>query len=136
MEDVALAEAKKLLRSSHFQGDYVRVITRDGELVWDSRGEVHDGYRTVRADSGSTTYAEAKRVVDAAEEESKAASDVLKTFPRLANGSVTDEVKFSPEYRAAKARYDAAFAHQRAVNAWFVKNFNKEIRAERASRGR
>ena len=36
-EDVALDEAKKLLRSSHFEGDYVRVITRDGELVWDSR---------------------------------------------------------------------------------------------------
>ena len=41
-EDVALAEAKKLLRSSHFQGDYVRVITRDGELVWDSRGDVQE----------------------------------------------------------------------------------------------
>ena len=36
-EDVAIAEAKKLARDPTFEGDYVRVITRDGELVWDSR---------------------------------------------------------------------------------------------------
>src|ERR1700677_2265760 len=41
-EGVALAEAKKLLRSSHFEGDYVRVITRDGDLVWDSRRGVQE----------------------------------------------------------------------------------------------
>jgi hypothetical protein len=33
-EAVAVSEAKRLLRSPHFEGDVVRVITRDGELVW------------------------------------------------------------------------------------------------------
>lgn len=36
-EQVAIDEAEKLARSGHFEGDYVRIITRDGELVWDSR---------------------------------------------------------------------------------------------------
>lgn len=37
-EEIAIDEAKKLSRAPHFEGDYVRIITRDGELVWDSRG--------------------------------------------------------------------------------------------------
>ena len=45
-EAVALDEAKKLLRAPWFEGDYVRVITRDGELVWDSRGGEPSGYGT------------------------------------------------------------------------------------------
>lgn len=38
-EAAAIAAAKKLLRDPTFEGDYVTVITRDGELVWDSRGK-------------------------------------------------------------------------------------------------
>lgn len=34
-EAEALAAAKKLLRSPFFEGDIVRVITRDGEFVWE-----------------------------------------------------------------------------------------------------
>ena len=117
-----------------------RQVWKHAKLEWikenDLGAALHDGYRTVRADSRSTTYEEAKRVVAAAEAESKAAGDVLDTFPKLANGLTPDAVKFSPEYKVAKARYNAAFAHLRRVNEWFVKNFNKEIRAERASRGR
>jgi hypothetical protein len=37
-EETALAEAAKFARSPFFEGDYVRIITRDGDLVWDSRG--------------------------------------------------------------------------------------------------
>lgn len=37
-EDTARSEAWKLFKSPYFEGDYVRIITRDGELVWDSRG--------------------------------------------------------------------------------------------------
>ena len=36
-EVTALHEAGKLLRSPHFEGDHVVIITRDGELMWDSR---------------------------------------------------------------------------------------------------
>jgi hypothetical protein len=36
----AVHKALAMKRSSHFEGDYVRVITRDGESVYDtSRGE-------------------------------------------------------------------------------------------------
>jgi hypothetical protein len=35
-EDKALLAAKGLLKSATFEGTSVRVITRDGELVWDS----------------------------------------------------------------------------------------------------
>jgi len=38
-EATARSEAWKLSRSAYFEGDYVRIITRDGELVWDSRGK-------------------------------------------------------------------------------------------------
>lgn len=37
-EQAAIAAAKAVLRDPTFEGDYVTVITRDGELVWDSRG--------------------------------------------------------------------------------------------------
>lgn len=38
-EEVAIREAKKMLRDPTFEGDNVRVITRDGELVWSSEPE-------------------------------------------------------------------------------------------------
>lgn len=38
-EEAAVAAAKKLLRDPTFEGDSVRVITRDGELVWSSEEE-------------------------------------------------------------------------------------------------
>lgn len=53
----------------------------------------------------------------AAEADVRAASDALKQFPRGPMGLTPDHVKFSPEFRAAKRRYDAAFARLRAVNS-------------------
>jgi hypothetical protein len=38
-EKAAVAAAKKLLKDPTFEGDSVRVITRDGELVWSSKPE-------------------------------------------------------------------------------------------------
>ena len=40
-EDDALAiqRAKIILKDPTFEGDYVNVVTSDGELVWDSRKE-------------------------------------------------------------------------------------------------
>lgn len=40
-EATAIAEAKKLLRDPMFEGDNVRVITRDGELAWPTDGREH-----------------------------------------------------------------------------------------------
>lgn len=38
-EDEAVTIAKTMVKDPTFEGDYVRIITRDGELVWDSRAE-------------------------------------------------------------------------------------------------
>lgn len=38
-EGLAMREVDKLLKSLTFEGDRVRIITRDGELVWDSVSE-------------------------------------------------------------------------------------------------
>lgn len=38
-EEVARREARALLNDATFEGDSVRIITRDGELVWDSQNE-------------------------------------------------------------------------------------------------
>lgn len=38
-ESAARTAASKLLSSPIFEGDQVRIITRDGELVWDSGDE-------------------------------------------------------------------------------------------------
>jgi hypothetical protein len=45
----SVAAAKKLLRDPTFEGDSVRVITRDGELVWNSReGDISESKRRHR----------------------------------------------------------------------------------------
>ncbi len=36
VEAMAILLAASIMRSAYFEGDRVRVITRDGELVWDS----------------------------------------------------------------------------------------------------
>ncbi len=38
-EGEAKKEARKLLKDPTFEGDSVRIITVDGELVWDSNNE-------------------------------------------------------------------------------------------------
>jgi hypothetical protein len=62
-EATAIAEAKKLAGSRgapyFFEGDYVRVITRDGELVWDSRGGGGGGVR-----EGAQSVGEADDIED------------------------------------------------------------------------
>lgn len=53
---------------------------------------------------------------------------------RHANGLTPDHIKATPEWRAARARYDSAFAALRAFNQRFVKAFARELRAERLAR--
>lgn len=54
--------------------------------------------------------------IDTLEAEVKAASAALKEFPRGTMGLTPDDVKASPEWRAAKTRYELAFARLRAWN--------------------
>ena len=56
---------------------------------------------------------------------------VLKAFPKLGNGLTPDEVKFSKEFKEAKAAFDDAFRELRAFNDVYVKQFKRELAEER-----
>ncbi len=74
-------------------------------------------------------YETAKRTQDALHEAVRDLGLWLNAFPKGAFGLTPDEVKFSPEYKAAKAAYDAKFEQLRNFNAGFYKMFKKEIKA-------
>ena len=78
------------------------------------------------------TYNEAKEVRNSLEAMVRATERTLKAFPRegLMN-LVSEDVRLSPEYRAAKAAYRRVFSELQLFNTTFVKKFSKEIRLER-----
>jgi hypothetical protein len=84
----------------------------------------------------SSAFEEAKAEEALVEREMSEAQAALNVFPRGPTGLTPDAVKATPEWRAAKARVDKAFARLRAFNAVFVKRFAKKLRAERAERTR
>lgn len=63
-----------------------------------------------------------------------ATSAALKKFPRGVMGLTPDAVKATPEWQQAKRAYSLAFEQSRKFNAFFVKNYKKEIAAERNER--
>lgn len=80
------------------------------------------------------TFKEAQAVL---EEIVERTGKVLREIPGVGSGPMgltPDAIKASPEYRAAKAAYDKAFAALRAFNGKYVKLFKAEISAERAER--
>lgn len=115
----------------------------------DTNALIRRGYREVPCASGlknqarcwskgkglmGTPYEDAKAAVEQVEAEAKAAGAALRAFPRNAMGITPDRVKATPEWRAAKARSDQAFAQLQKLNASFTKRFAKEIRADRDAR--
>lgn len=65
---------------------------------------------------------------------SKAAATPLEAYPRNAMGLVSDDVRRSPEYQAAKQSADRAFIELQRFNIWYVKTFKNELRADRAAK--
>jgi len=89
------------------------------------------------AGTGTASAFEAAKAEQALlEREMSEAQTALDVFPRGPMGLTPDAVKATPQWRAAKARVDRAFARLRAFNAVFVKKFVKELRAERAERAK
>ena len=78
--------------------------------------EAYFADETEMTDAEWTEYANALRRLPI-DDVVKSASDALKAFPRHANGLTPDEVKFSIPYRAAKQKYERAFAKLRAFNS-------------------
>jgi hypothetical protein len=77
------------------------------------------------------TYEEFKAQRDALEEARNSESATLQAFPKLPNGMHPDEVKFSPEYREQVKRFRTAQSNLQRFNGAHVKQFSKEIRADR-----
>ncbi len=77
-------------------------------------------------------YAIAKAAKLVLEAEHKAAGLAISSFPTGAMGLTPDHVKQSPEWRAAYSRYQSAHNVLRNFNRMFLKQYRKEIAAERA----
>ncbi|CAG9229869.1 conserved hypothetical protein [Paraburkholderia tropica] len=65
---------------------------------------------------------------------SKALNTFIDQFGRGPMGLTPDHVKTMPEYRALRASYDRSAVLLRQFNAWFTRQFSKEIRAARKAR--
>lgn len=76
------------------------------------------------------TYTEAKAKCAEVETRVCAAGAALKAFPKGSMGLTPDAVKASPEYKAAKAEFDAAFFAQRQINRFINKHFKQERLAD------
>jgi hypothetical protein len=83
----------------------------------------------------STTYQEALAMRDTKEAEVSAASTALSAFPRSPTTGLTpDDVKSSPEFRAARSRYHAAARDMRIFNATFLRAYSRAWRETLAAR--
>ena len=80
------------------------------------------------------SFAQAKAMAQVITGKTKAATEVLQSFPKGAMGLTPDHVKFSPEFCAANAAFHAAFMNERRFNAWYTKAFKKELLQDRDKR--
>lgn len=62
----------------------------------------------------------------------ESASKALKEFPRLASGLTPDDVRCTPEFRAAKAAYDGTFQALRNFNQRYAKLLQRAGRPRQA----
>ena len=83
------------------------------------------------------TYDEAKKIKARLEENVELTANTLRAIPGVGSGPMgltPDAVRTSPDYRAACAAYDKAFAALRDFNGKFTKAFKAEYAAERRAR--
>jgi len=94
-----------------------------------SRTKIEQEIHEIAASSGSPSpFEEAKAQGALLEKEVDAADVALRAFPRGPTGGVPDDVRATPEFRAANARFREAFARLRAFNSIYVKRFAKELK--------
>lgn len=77
---------------------------------------------------------QADRFWNEASDAGKALNEFLDKHPKGPMGLTPDFVRAMSEFKALKSAYDVAASKSRAFNARYVKEFSKEIRAERAAR--
>lgn len=83
-------------------------------------------------DAHTAAFEEALQRAELARLRSRRAGEAISAYPKGAMGLTPDAVKALPSWRAAKAECDAAFAAERAANAYITKRFPAELRAHRA----
>lgn len=76
-------------------------------------------------------FATVKAAAEAARVEYEQASMVLQRFPKGPMGLTLDAVKITPEWQAARAKFDKAFAAARCANAILRKHFPQQLQEER-----
>lgn len=88
----------------------------------------------VRPNERNAIFNKAKARYNELEDAADAASKRLRAIPGISSGPMgltPDAVKVTPEFRKARADYDAAAKTLKTYAAWYVKTFKKEITAER-----
>lgn len=81
------------------------------------------------------TFEEAKTEQATRRARADATSVALNTFPKDGPMGLTpDAVKFTPEFRQARAEYNHAFEELRIFNSFMLRTFAKECREERRNR--
>jgi hypothetical protein len=88
----------------------------------------------IRSRETDMTFEEAKAIQTKLNSEVAAASAALQVFPKGRMGLTPDEVKSSPEFRAAMQRYNASFLQFRSINGLLTRKFSNELREERRTR--
>ena len=83
------------------------------------------------------TFEQATILRDTFSRLSNEAAISLRSIPGVGSGPMgltPDNVKFSPEYRSAKAAFDHAFANLQAFNKRYVKEYRKELMSQKRAK--
>ena len=72
-------------------------------------------------------FNEATRMYKAINLATDQSSKALQVFPKSSSGLISDDIRSTPEFKAAKLAYDLAFQKQREFNKWYNKAFKKEL---------
>lgn len=80
------------------------------------------------------TFEQAKQYRDNLEAQLKHFSNEMNKFPKSPMGLTPDNVKQSPEFQIVDQAYKIHFKELQKFNQWFVKEFKKELAAERKNK--
>ena len=83
------------------------------------------------ADRKAEDFLVAREQAEKLERATAEASAALQEFPRGPLGLTPDDVKASPEWKAAHRNFEVAFQAQRKFNGTYTKTFAEELRHER-----
>lgn len=90
--------------------------------------------QSVMCTLGAMTYTEAKQLRDTLADAVSKASAQLRAIPGHGAGPMgltPDHIKATPEWQEAKALTDATFKRLQRFNSIFVKQYRREIKADR-----